>query len=309
MKWRFIVPLCMLLVYVISGIYQVAPGEYVVIRRCGRILQESRGPGLHWGLPWGIDRVERVAVDEQRQLVLGYQDDGGPDDSLAPIVQATPTGQALTGDNQIVNVRVSIHYRVEREKLARYILVKNQIEEWLTKIADASLTEALAGEKIDQVLMGRSISLENRLRQLIAKQVNHYELGLLIDNVNLVSARPPTELVEVFLDVNRARSQRDIVMTEAQSKKNTDISLARQDADRIIAMARSNAHARLAQARSEADAFHSLLKTFPKEHQAASSALLQLYINDMQQILSRMQVRTLTDQGVEQVVILPLPAR
>lgn len=299
----------LLLTYAASGIYQVAPGEYAVVRRCGQIQKEQRGPGLHWGLPWGFDQVERVAVDEQRQLVLGFQEDAGPDDSLAPVTQATPTGQALTGDNQIVNVRISIHYHIDIDNLARFVLIKEQLEESLIKIAEASLTESLASEKIDHVLIGRSIGLENHLRHLIITKVNEYQLGLLIDNVNLVYARPPNELIEVFHDVNRARSQRDIVLTEAQSKRNADISVARQDADRVSAIARSNAHARLAQARSEADAFQMLLKTFPRQHQAASSALLQMYLNEMQQILSKMQVRTLTNHGVEQVVIVPLPAR
>ena len=35
--------------------------------------------------------------------------------------------------------------------------------------------------------------------------------------------------------------------------------------------------------------------------------MLQLYLSEMQSVLARMQVKTLSDQGVEQVVIVPLP--
>lgn len=301
--------LVLLAAYAATGLFQVAPGEWGLVRRCGQPLSELRGPGLHWGLPWGIDRVDRVAVDEQRQLVIGYQDDDGPGDSLAPVTQAAPSGQCLTGDNQIVNLRISIVYRIDPNKLVDYVVMRQSVEELLTRAAEETLTRTVAVEKIDQVLLGRSLALEARLRDGLAASLGRYRLGVIIDSVNLTFAQPPTELVEIFRDVNRARSQRDMMLTDAQAKKNADVSQARQEAERVMTLGRSNANARLAAARSEADAFRALLATFPTTEPAASAALLQLYLSEMQGILARMQVRTLSDQGVEQVVIVPLPGK
>lgn len=308
-RWLVILLFVLLAGYFATGLFQVAPGEWAVVRRCGQPLAELRGPGLHWGLPWGIDQVDRVAVDEQRQLIIGYQDETGPGDSLAPITQASPTGQALTGDNQIVNIRISIHYRIERDNLVDYVLAKANVEELLTRATEATLTQTVASEKIDQVLLGRSISFETRLRDQLAQAIRQYRLGIVIDSVNLALAQPPAELIDIFRDVNRARSQRDISLTDANARKNADVSQARQEADRIITLGQSNANTRLAQARSEADSFRALIATFPTTEPGASSALLQLYLSEMQSILARMQVKTLSDQGVEQVVIVPLPAK
>jgi membrane protease subunit HflK len=305
-RWLVILSL-LLAAYALTGLFQVAPGEWALVRRCGQPLTELRGPGLHWGLPWGLDRIDRVAVDEQRQLALGFVEDVGPNDSLSPVSFSTPTGQALTGDNQIVNLRISIHYRIDRNKLVDYVLIRDNIEEILSRAAEETLTTTLASEKIDQVLLGRSASLESRLKERLAGRLKPYQTGLVIDTVNLVFAQPPAELVEIFRDVNRARSQRDIVVTEANARKNTDISQAKQEADRVVALGLANANARLMQARSEADAFRALLATFPTTEPAATAALLQLYLSEMQSVLARMQVRTLSDQGVEQVVVVPLP--
>ena len=52
------------LAYAATGLYQVLPGEAAVVRRFGRVLPERPEPGLHLGLPWGMDRVDRVAVDQ-----------------------------------------------------------------------------------------------------------------------------------------------------------------------------------------------------------------------------------------------------
>ena len=49
-----------------TGLYQVLPGEAAVVRRFGRVLPERPEPGLYLGLPWGMDRVDRVAVDQLR---------------------------------------------------------------------------------------------------------------------------------------------------------------------------------------------------------------------------------------------------
>ncbi len=88
------------LCYASTGLYQVLPGESAVVRRFGRLLPSRPEPGLHFGLP-GVDRVDRVAVDHLRRVVVGYQE-GGED--------ATPAGQLLTGDHNLVNVQAAIYY-------------------------------------------------------------------------------------------------------------------------------------------------------------------------------------------------------
>ncbi|MGH9676961.1 MAG: FtsH protease activity modulator HflK, partial [Candidatus Acidiferrum sp.] len=84
--------------YALTGVVQVSPGERAVVWRFGRILQSKPEPGLWIGLPWGMDRVERVAVDRVREITVGFRDDAG-DDPL-------PAGQLLTGDHNLVNMSV-----------------------------------------------------------------------------------------------------------------------------------------------------------------------------------------------------------
>ena len=95
--------------YAATGLYQVLPGEVAVVRRFGRVLPERPEPGLHLGLPWGMDRVDRVAVDQLRRVVVGYQEGGDA---------AMPAGQLLTGDHNLVNVQVTIYYKVRPDEAA-----------------------------------------------------------------------------------------------------------------------------------------------------------------------------------------------
>src|SRR6476469_9592179 len=90
--------------YLLTGVVQVRRGERAVVRRFGRVLEHSPEPGLWVGLPWGMDRVDRVEVDTVRSVEVGYDEAGGE--------AALPAGQVLTGDNNLVNVRVTLFYKV-----------------------------------------------------------------------------------------------------------------------------------------------------------------------------------------------------
>src|SRR5437763_12670806 len=109
MKRRlFLYPVVLLLVgYLLTGVTQVRPGERAVVRRFGRVLEQKPEPGLWVGLPWGMDRVDRVPVDRVQEVTVGYRDGD---------TEAAPTGQVLTGDHNLVNLRVVLNYKVRPEQ-------------------------------------------------------------------------------------------------------------------------------------------------------------------------------------------------
>ena len=64
--------LAAIVVWAASGIYIVQPNERAVVWRYGRILPERGPPGLHFGLPWGLDRVSRLKLYEQKRVGIGF---------------------------------------------------------------------------------------------------------------------------------------------------------------------------------------------------------------------------------------------
>src|ERR1700676_3497971 len=95
------------LLSLLTGLTPVQPGERAVVRRFGRVLDFQPEPGLYVGLPWGLDRVDRVADERLRSVPVGFQkrDDDDPSG-------ATPEGQLLTGDHNLVNVQATVNYSV-----------------------------------------------------------------------------------------------------------------------------------------------------------------------------------------------------
>ena len=66
-------------------------------------------PGLHWGLPWGLDRVDRIKTGQTRTLTVGARDP-----QAAPLAQAPDpeTDDFLTGDLNLVTAQAIVQYRV-----------------------------------------------------------------------------------------------------------------------------------------------------------------------------------------------------
>src|SRR5439155_5472607 len=121
---------------------------------------------------WGIDRVDRVEVDRVRQVTLGYEFDA--DDGAA-----LPPGQLLTGDQNLVNVRLVIDYTVKPDEVARFLAVRERVDGAVSRAAEAALAECVAGRTVDDVLLAGKAFLPGilvaRLRERLAP------LGLGID--------------------------------------------------------------------------------------------------------------------------------
>jgi membrane protease subunit HflK len=294
-----VLPLLILVAYLATGLYEVRPGERAVVRRFGRVLDETGLPGLNVGLPWGLDRVDRVAVDEQRRLEVGFQPGAANDPA--------PAGEVLTGDNHLIDLRATVYYRIDPARVVDFVLHQERVEPILQRAAEGALAAVLAGYRIDPVLLGQARDLEPRLQAHLVNALQPYQIGVLVEGVNLTSAQPPKDLAEIFLEVNRARTQKEIDERKALGERQTTVSIARQEAQTTRTGAQVAAHDRLSRARAEAANFLALWQRVREGD--VSAATLTIYLKEMQAIVGRFQVRTITDPNVNPTVVLPLPEK
>ena len=95
--------------YLCSGLTVVQPDEIGVVRRLGRLLAEPWEPGLHWGLPWGFDRVDRLKVNQTRTIAVGAS---GPRDAPLSRAPDPAADEFMTGDLNLVTAEALVQYRV-----------------------------------------------------------------------------------------------------------------------------------------------------------------------------------------------------
>jgi membrane protease subunit HflK len=199
--------------YALSGVVPVRPGERAVVRRFGRVLPEKPEPGLWVGLPWGMDRVDRVAVDRVQSVVVGFQEDDG---------QGMPAGQLLTGDHNLVNAQVSLYYKVRPHEVEDYVAQADRVDGLLARAAEAVLGEWVAGRTVDDVLLNGKNELRPVLRARTQETVGPYRLGVEVLDARVAFLAPPDEVKPAFdsvaLEQTRITTRRNQAEQEAEAR-------------------------------------------------------------------------------------------
>jgi membrane protease subunit HflK len=245
MRW-LLIPVALVVLYLLTGVVQVRPGERAVIRRFGRVLEDKPGPGLLVGLPWGMDRVDRVEVDAVRELTIGYEGDPGDGSTI-------PAGQLLTGDNNLVNVQFTLYYKVDPSALEEFVLHAERSPAMLARAAEAVAVEWVAGQAVDDVLLRGKRVLRKELIEKVGRQTDG--LGVVVTGAEVSQISPPDDVRDAFDSVARAQTQKATAFYQAKQEAATRLQVAKGEAFRIDQAAQAAAHRSKAMAREEASSF------------------------------------------------------
>ena len=64
--------LALILILLVSSVYQVSPEEMGVIMRFGKFVRTTE-PGLHARLPFGIEQLIKVPIQRQLKMEFGFR--------------------------------------------------------------------------------------------------------------------------------------------------------------------------------------------------------------------------------------------
>ena len=268
-----------LLVWALSGFYQVDQQERAVVLRFGKYL-ETVQPGLQWNPP-GIDEVIRVNTTKVRSA------------SLREIM--------LTQDENIVEVKLSVQYVIDDPQ--KFVLKVRDPERSLQHAAQSALRHVVGGTNMDPVLTeGRAqigVEVEDRLQDYL----NTYETGILVSKVNVDESKPPTQVQAAFDDVIKAREDEERVKNEAQAYANGIVPEARGYAQRQIEEANAYKQQVIANAQGEAERFSFLLAEYRKAPEVTRE---RLYLDAVQAVFSSTNKVMVDVEGGNNVMYLPL---
>src|SRR5881275_280169 len=202
--------LLLLVAWLLTGVKEIGPGEMAVVRRFGRVLDVQPRAGLWVGFPWGIDRVDRVPVEQVRRVAVGYRiEDEGPREE-------TPTGQLLTGDHNLVNVQVVVNYAVDPDAVVDYVEQRDRVEELIARATEALLAEWVAGQLVDDVLQTGRVLLPRDLLARLPARLAEYRLGVRLRSVNVAHLLAPAEVKVAFDEVAEAKAKGDTLIEQAR---------------------------------------------------------------------------------------------
>ncbi len=265
--------------YLLTGVVQVRPGERAVVRRFGAVVAQP-GPGLWVGLPWGIDRVDRVAVEMVRSVVVGSR----PGESD----EAPPPGQLLTGDQNLVHVRAVIDYAVDPDAVPEFVAAQDRVSGAVGRAAEAVLAEWVAGRSVDDVLLTGKALLPEVLTARLRERLAPYRLGIAVQAANVTDLAPPLEVNYAFNAVTSAQAAIRTREQEARQEAERRLREARTRAYELAQSAAATAHERVALARAEAEGFRRRLGQYRRLRQGNADVLTALWWDEMGALFARL---------------------
>ena len=284
------IPIFGLLLYLLSGIYIVKPGEEAVIRRFGEWTGERIVEGIHYRLPWPVDRVDIVNVQEIKKHSIGI-----PFETHSLSMCPTDVAETLTGDENIIDVKLMVHYRVKDPVQYLFNLrsedMHTSVHRIVKDVSRTAIAEFIAEISMDRALTTAKGIFAEQIKLRSQELLDKYEVGIQIVNMNLegASPNPPSEVIDAFIDVQDAREEKEEKIYQADAYYNTVIPDARGLASRLLAEARGYKTRVVNEAMGDAEKFVIMLAEYNNNINSFSKSVTnyRLYIETMEKVLAR----------------------
>ena len=283
------------LLWLASGIYRVDPDEQGVVLRFGAFTYTTP-PGLNYHLPWPIETVRTPAVTRINRIEIGYRS-GGPQSGNGVPEESL----MLTGDENIIDINFAVFWKISNA--VDYLFNTRYPDVIVKAVAESSMREVIGRTPIQPALTELRGQIASDVQRQTQQVLDNYRTGVEITGVQLQGVNPPAEVVESFLDVQRANTDAERVRNEAEAYRNDIVPRARGDAARIVAEGQGAKQASIAQATGQTQRFLSVLKQYEL---AKDVTLRRMYIETMQDILTRTPALVVDDKLKGLVPFLPL---
>jgi len=274
-----------LIIFALTGIYIVNPGEQAVIRRFGAVLEKSIYEGIHYRLHYPIDQVQKVNISEVRRADVGI--------NLPEHMHTndTPSNvQLLTGDENIIRSEAIVHYKVIDATKFLYnvnsndeILVRNSIE--------AALVEVISSMPVDDILSTQKVQAQGSIMKKAQSVLDKYDAGIQLTAFNIQSIVPPDTVANAFKDVTAAKEDKEKEINQAKGYYNSLIPEARGKANDKITQAEAYKIEVINNAKGEAQKFEAMLLEYQKNSQIYSqdTTKYRLFLETLQKILPKVK--------------------
>ncbi len=276
----------LLVLWLLSGIYLVAPEQQAVVSRFGKVVAPRVLPGIHYSWPWPVDRVEKLKTQQLQRLVIG----GDLPDSVLGRTQPLAS-QFLTGDQNIINMRVVVQYSVGVP--ADYLFHSQNVAKAVGAAIEAELARRIARRNVDAILTTEKVAIQDEVRAAAQRDINNYRAGVLLSTVNIESVTPPLEAADAFRDVASARADAVRIVSESQGYANDLVPRARGAAQQLLESAQAFKQTKINEATGDAARFTQVAAEYSKAPQVTGE---RYYVETMEQILPKIR-KMIIDPG------------
>jgi membrane protease subunit HflK len=179
--------------------HRIAPEENGVVTRLGR-YSHTLGPGVSFTLPAPIDRVQKVDVENIREVNLG---------------SATEETLMLTGDQNIIDIAYQVRWNIREPEL--YLFELAQPEDTIRQVAESAMRQTVANVSLQGAIGNQRGIIEARVAEEMQQTLDAYRAGVDIQGVAIRQADPPAAVNDAFKEVTAAQQQAESYINQANA--------------------------------------------------------------------------------------------
>ncbi|MDP3678599.1 MAG: FtsH protease activity modulator HflK [Methylotenera sp.] len=283
-----------MLIWLGTGFYIVDQGSLGVVSRFGKMLDETTEPGPRWHLPYPVESVSVVNMEQVRRLEVGYRSsaEGGGSKTKQP-----REALMLTEDENIIDLQFAVQYNLKNAK--HYLFNNRSTDTAVMSAAETAIREVVGKNKLDDLLQKGLADTSERMQVIL----DSYKTGVKIISVSLQSAQPPEQVQEAFEDVNRANQDNQRQINEGQAYANDVIPKARGTASRLLAEAAGYKLKVESEARGNTSRFDQILTQY---NNAPEVTRQRLFLDAQEQIMSSVSKVIVDQKAGNSLLYLPL---
>jgi membrane protease subunit HflK len=282
--WLGLAGLILVIGYLGSGFYMVDTDEAAVTRRLGAVVA-TVGPGMHYRLPWPVDRVDVVKTTRVMNTGVGF--------ALPKSEQARVAGiELLTGDTNILSIALALQYIIGDP--ADFLFRTEDPQALIGSIAETILTETVIGMPVDEVLTTGRLAIQERVRTGTQEVLNRYRTGIQITSANIWGISLDRSVADAFQDVTDALADRENTRNVARTYANNQVPKARGQAHALVREANASKQQRIAEAVGHTSRFLALLEEYEK---APDITRMRLYLEAVERVLPEVNLYVIDSEG------------
>jgi len=292
-----------LVVWLLSGFYQVKADQIAIIERLGQFVKNSEGTsaaqiehGLHYHLPWPIDRVHVVSTqqafvlpvtmfnaspEQYGDFKLALRRSGASDTYLNAIFDP----YLITGDKCVVHVQVTVQFHIDNPESwlmsvshdysTTYDVnaAKDMRNQLFQHIAQQVMVQRVGRMSLDGVLRDQRDVLQRELLAALQDGMNipdpadptgvkMISLGAQIMKVEIGDDKVPDAVVGYYNDLINQRARADTVRNNARADAESATNKAKGEMTTLIVNAQQYAQTTVRAAEGEAARFSQILEQY-----------------------------------------------
>ncbi|MDQ3143799.1 MAG: FtsH protease activity modulator HflK [Pseudomonadota bacterium] len=179
--------------------HSVAPGQNGVVTRFGS-YSHTLSPGIGFTLPSPIDRVQKLDVEDIREVTLG---------------SAAEETLMLTGDQNIIDIAYQVRWNIRDPE--QYLFELAAPDDTIKQVAESVMRATVAQVSLNDAIGNRRGEIEGRVAEQMQRTLDGYQSGVLIQGVAIKQADPPAAVNDAFKEVTAAQQEAESYINQANA--------------------------------------------------------------------------------------------